>query len=462
MLWLSQIIFAGVGRAGRRRSSPTAGTSRCCWPSWSPALVAAVGRGDHRPADDPARGPVRRAGDADVRPAGGDAGLHPRAVPAGRARRHRQPAAASPRAIWPSPTSPSGVFLILAVLTWNLRRSTSGLALRAVRDSPAASRTLGPERRPGEILVGALGAFIAAVGGGFLAMDTLVAQPSSYATFAGPGLARRRGHAGRAVDYGGGSSAGMAFALLPGVLQTYVPARWGEVPAVLFGLGAIGVARNPEGAVLQTGRQVRDPDREAHSAPAGAGGAAAARRWMNPARCAASPARACSARHRRSRHSRHGRSCRPDASRFDAEGQADDAGQARLECVGVTVRFGGLVAVRDVSLALPPATIVGLVGPNGAGKSTLFGVLSGLLRPTLGPGAAGRRGHHRHPAAGPCGPRAGAHLPASRAVRRHDHPRPPRDRPPGQARQEPDPVGRLHDGQPASRAEGREPRASTS
>jgi branched-chain amino acid transport system ATP-binding protein len=59
-------------------------------------------------------------------------------------------------------------------------------------------------------------------------------------------------------------------------------------------------------------------------------------------------------------------------------------GQPRLECVGVTVRFGGLVAVREVSLALPPASIVGLVGPNGAGKSTLFAVLSGLLRPTSG------------------------------------------------------------------------------
>lgn len=59
-------------------------------------------------------------------------------------------------------------------------------------------------------------------------------------------------------------------------------------------------------------------------------------------------------------------------------------GQTRLECVGVTVRFGGLVAVREVSLALPPASIVGLVGPNGAGKSTLFAVLSGLLRPTSG------------------------------------------------------------------------------
>jgi branched-chain amino acid transport system permease protein len=51
--------------------------------------------------------------------------------------------------------------------------------------------------------------------------------------------------------------AGLSFSLLPGVMQTYAPARWGEVPAILFGLGAIGVAKNPEGAVLQTGRQIR-------------------------------------------------------------------------------------------------------------------------------------------------------------------------------------------------------------
>ena len=55
-----------------------------------------------------------------------------------------------------------------------------------------------------------------------------------------------------------------------------------------------------------------------------------------------------------------------------------------VEARHVTVRFGGVVALSDVSLVVPPRAIVGLVGPNGAGKTTLFGVLSGILTPTAG------------------------------------------------------------------------------
>jgi branched-chain amino acid transport system ATP-binding protein len=55
-----------------------------------------------------------------------------------------------------------------------------------------------------------------------------------------------------------------------------------------------------------------------------------------------------------------------------------------LKAEGVTVRFGGLTAVNNVSIRVPAGKVVGLIGPNGAGKSTLFSVLSGLRRPNAG------------------------------------------------------------------------------
>ena len=57
--------------------------------------------------------------------------------------------------------------------------------------------------------------------------------------------------------------------------------------------------------------------------------------------------------------------------------QRDD--QARLRVDAVTKRFGGLVAVSEVSFVVPERKIVSIVGPNGAGKTTLFNVISGAL-----------------------------------------------------------------------------------
>lgn len=57
---------------------------------------------------------------------------------------------------------------------------------------------------------------------------------------------------------------------------------------------------------------------------------------------------------------------------------------AGLVVDGVTMRFGGLTAVDDVSLSLSPGRITALIGPNGSGKSTLVNVVSGIYQPTAG------------------------------------------------------------------------------
>ncbi len=51
---------------------------------------------------------------------------------------------------------------------------------------------------------------------------------------------------------------------------------------------------------------------------------------------------------------------------------------------GLTKRFGGLVAVREVDIDIPAGEIFGLIGPNGAGKSTLFRLVAGIMTPSAG------------------------------------------------------------------------------
>ena len=70
------------------------------------------------------------------------------------------------------------------------------------------------------------------------------------------------------------------------------------------------------------------------------------------------------------------------------------SGAPMLTVEHLTMRFGGLLAVNDLSFIAREREITALIGPNGAGKTTLFNCITGFYRPTVGSDAArpsGRR-----------------------------------------------------------------------
>jgi branched-chain amino acid transport system permease protein len=183
------------------------------------------------------------------------------------------------------------VFVIIALFIVNFRRSTSGLAMNAVRWSNSGAKITGVSVVQMKVTVGALGALMAGIGGGLLAVSQTSIVPSEYATFLGVVWLAVL------VTIGIRSTtaaliAGISFVMLPALAQAYLPAWTGNIPPVLFGLGAISVAKYPEGTLAEQGRLFRRwllrlADRQGvppmvdllptGPAPAGAGGGGGAR-----------------------------------------------------------------------------------------------------------------------------------------------------------------------------------------
>jgi branched-chain amino acid transport system permease protein len=148
-----------------------------------------------------------------------------------------------------------GVFAILSLLIVNLRRSTAGLALNAVRWSAAGSKTMGISVLQMKVLVAALAAFVAGIGGAMYALSLGTALPSNYSTLGGlVWLAVL-------VTLGIRSNvaaliAGLSTTLLAGIALVYLPSAFAQVTPILFGLGAIQVAKFPNGIMTENARQV--------------------------------------------------------------------------------------------------------------------------------------------------------------------------------------------------------------
>ncbi|GAA3385015.1 branched-chain amino acid ABC transporter permease [Cryptosporangium minutisporangium] len=179
-----------------------------------------------------------------------------------------------------------GAFLILGLVVLNLRRSTAGLAMSAVRWSENGSRTLGISVLQAKVLVSGVASFVAAIGGGFLAMNFQSSLPDSFAPFLGlVWLAVLVTLGSRSIM--AALAAGLLYYLMPGLFSTYVPSEFAGIPVILFGLGAIALANHPEGVVAQNGAAIArlaarfrsgraEPVAAFAATPAASGGTAAA------------------------------------------------------------------------------------------------------------------------------------------------------------------------------------------
>ncbi len=147
-------------------------------------------------------------------------------------------------------------FALATLLVWNLRRSTRGLTLAAVRSSEPAVATLGLSVLGARLTAFGVSSFIAGLGGGLLAVHQEIANPASFGAFGGIVLLAI------AVTFGirspaGALLGGLAFEAARQLVGDHLPDQTQLVP-VLFGLLAIALAREPRGLVAQvTGTALR-------------------------------------------------------------------------------------------------------------------------------------------------------------------------------------------------------------
>jgi branched-chain amino acid transport system permease protein len=151
----------------------------------------------------------------------------------------------------------SAVFLVVALGVVALRRSTTGMTLAAMRSSETASATLGISIVRTKLWTFGLSAFIAGIGGGLYASAIGRATVRSYLVLIGVvWLAIVVTWGVRSVV--GALLAGVSFTVIPVLVDLHLPDGFGQVTPILFGLGAIMLARDPRGVVSQTLFRHRD------------------------------------------------------------------------------------------------------------------------------------------------------------------------------------------------------------
>jgi len=244
------------------------------------------------------------------------------------------------------------------LVVW-LVRSRLGRLLRGMADSPVALATHGTSVVVTRVLVFCLAAFLAGISGALFGGVVHTVTSSDFTAFSSLTLlALLVIMPGREPWYA--FAAGFALVIIPSWIST--GGTVGDWLNVLFGAAAVQVAI---GLVPRNERLHGFLDRIGGRRPA-------------PATASASgePSQA-----EETRVPAAANGSGPGVGRPGEDRKTPAAG---LDLAHVTVRYGGHLAVNDVSLTAPVGRITGLIGPNGAGKTTLFNVASGLVRPAGG------------------------------------------------------------------------------
>ncbi|HTX08706.1 MAG TPA: branched-chain amino acid ABC transporter permease/ATP-binding protein [Solirubrobacteraceae bacterium] len=241
------------------------------------------------------------------------------------------------------------LLVIVTLAVGNIRRGRTGRRMIAVRTNERAAAALGISVRGVKLYAFGLSASIAALGGMLIAFQSTAVTYSEFANF------------NSISDVGYTVVGGIGFLLGPLIGGTLTPGGFDQqvLESISQGLGKwiplIGgvsiillVLLNQNGIAKESIAQIA---------------------WLRRRLSGAIPFLRPRERAR---------------VQLPSVGDIERVAPQTLEATGITVRYGGTVAVDDVSLVVPPGRIIGLIGPNGAGKTTFIDAVTGFARPAAG------------------------------------------------------------------------------